>query len=627
MESYIIDKLLGRGAWGVVHLVTHKESSQQLALKRIDFEQQSEAERKATLLEVRLLARLQHPNIVGFLDHFHEGNELCIVMELAPDDLDKELRRAKKADVRISEARILDLLAQIAAALHFAHGCRVVHRDIKPANVLLAADGSARLADFGIACTLSAGALQLGRELKKKVDPEGRSTLEHEDECADVVTTLQGTPFYMAPELFKEALHVDGAMFSPASDVWALGVMLYELMMFRRPYSGENVNSLVYRLLSDLGQNAMADVAKRAREGGASATGGDAASGGGAATAEVSGYSAELCACVESMLQKRPRQRATLPAILGSKVLRTHERGGIPQPPLVDLLEAKSKVLGGLVPDCYAFGRGAPAPRVCEDLMGIVVAHLACGAAHCAIVTDAGELYTWGENGCGQLGHGDKRHLKRRRLVVFAHGCGAGTSITGVACGRSHTLALTTGGRLFACGSDKHGQLGLGPPESAAAAAHDAKAAGIADISDAADAKALEAAPGIAGGALRLHDAMGCVLTPAELPPLCTAAARPSAAEQPSHTWATVACGEAHSAGLTTNGWVYAWGCGAWQCPTQCIGSLHAPRSALAPSMPRAVHYSSPCTLHSAHRLSPRLPSPCTVPGQVRGGRAAWRTP
>lgn len=495
MENFSIERLLGRGAYGQVHLVRRKSDGAELALKRTDFACLGVAEQKATLFEVSLLSRLQHPNIVGFLDHFHENGELCIIMELAPDDLDKELRRARKAQDPIAEGRILDVLSQIGRALHFAHGCRVVHCDVKPSNVLMARDGSMRLADFGISSNLAAGAAQLGRELKQRQLGDG-ATEVNEHECPDAVSMLQGTPFYMAPELFSDALHVDGLMFSPASDIWALGIMIYELITLgERPYKGESVGTIVYRLLSDLSQNAMTDAAARVQREG--------------------GYSSGLCACVEAMLHKRPRQRASLPQVFESAALRNHARGEA-EPPLIDLVEEKARMLGGRFPDCYAYGRGAAGPRLRHDLHGVPIIHLACGATHCAAVSDVGTLFTWGENTCGQLGHGDKRTLKTRRAVLFARD---DIHCVGAACGRAHTIVLDTCGMLHAFGSDKHGQLGLGRG------------------SDEVDG---------------LRDAMGCVLAPAALKPPPT---------EGSQTWALITCGERHSAALTGAGWAFAWGC------------------------------------------------------------------
>jgi serine/threonine protein kinase len=135
MENYTVGKLLGKGGMGEVHLVSRTTDGAQFALKRTDFGSLSKAEKKATMLEVSLLSRLQHPYIGGITDHFHDGDDLCMVLELAGGgDLDKELRHARNTGERIPEARLLDVLNQVGSALHYMHSCRVIHRDMKPAN-------------------------------------------------------------------------------------------------------------------------------------------------------------------------------------------------------------------------------------------------------------------------------------------------------------------------------------------------------------------------------------------------------------------------------------------------------------------------------------------------------------
>ena len=363
-------------------------------------------------------------------------------------------------------------------------------------------------------------------------------------------------------------------MFSRASDVWALGVMGFELLTGRFPYRGESYSSIVHKLTDKLDQNAMADEAAQLRA--------------------TRGYSAALTTCVQGMLQKRPRRRATLAAVFASELVRTHARGGEPSPPLADLLEAKAKARGRL-PDCFvhhtaaadrmggAGAAGTRVPRLAAELMGISIVHLACGARHCAVVADSGELFTWGEsNGYGQLGHGDKRALKTRRLVTFPDG---GVKCVGVACGRAHTLALDSRGALHAWGSDKFGQLGLGVCAIAAAdvgatiaieAADDLR---IDDRPRAVRSWPAQAAPphvregaGVTIVAVEEHvggwvtlstgealrnpaggpaprDVLSCVVTPA-----------PVRVPRPELVWASVACGESHSVALSSMGEAYAWG-------------------------------------------------------------------
>jgi len=574
ITEYFIEKKLGQGAMGTVSLVTRTSDGRSLALKRVSFADLPLEDRKQTLLEVALLSRLRHPNIVEYVDHFHDGDDLCIVMEVAPNDLLKELRRAKQLGTPIPEERLLSIFRQCASALHYAHSCRVLHRDVKPANVLLTADGTPKISDFGISMTVLNNELSLGRMLTHR--PDGAQEAENEAP-ADLRIELKGTPAYMAPELFNHKLHVDGAMYSSASDVWALGVMMFELMEYRLPYEGASMISIVYKLVNNLSQNAVADA--RGRVHGA-----------------TSKYSTQLCACVEGMLHKRPQQRATLPELLSREVVQRHARGGLPSPPLIDLLAEGAAQMSGRLPDCYSHGRGAERPRLRDDLMGIPVVSVSCGAAHCAAVAISGELYTWGRNDCGQLGHGDKLRIGLRRKVLFTE---RETAVRGVACGFAHTIAIAGDSLLYAWGSDKHSQLGLGSGafsradvgSSITIADDDVHVNGTSravdwggnlkhgDVADAvivsvvehrggivtlipiaSDAKGQRAAATPADDdrirfqnpeAAGLRDAMECVLTPAVVRTVL---------ESEHEAWAVLACGEQHSAAITTAGAAYCWG-------------------------------------------------------------------
>ena len=164
MEQYEVGRVLGQGAQGRALLVTRRSDGVQLAMKQMGYADMSAAEQKASIHEVGLLSRLQHPNIIGYHDAFLEDGQLCIVMELASGgSLEDELATARTSGVQLSEQRLLDLLAQLADAVHYMHACRVIHRDIKPANILLAADGTPKLADFGISTVVVARQAQVAR--------------------------------------------------------------------------------------------------------------------------------------------------------------------------------------------------------------------------------------------------------------------------------------------------------------------------------------------------------------------------------------------------------------------------------------------------------------------------------
>ena len=190
---------------------------------------------------------------------------------------------------------------------------------------------------------------------------------------------------------------------------------MYELACLERPFSGDSLPSLAYKIATQ--PNVMHE--------------------GGAAKMADAGYSAELCAAVGPCAQE-PGRRATLSELLGRDALASWAaRRSLRAPPPVDLLEEKAMVLRAPLADAYAWGRGGGGlPRVREELMGVAIRALACGADHCAAVTDDGGLLTWGESTHGQLGHGDRGRLERRRRVLAL--AGRLSSASRVASARSH---------------------------------------------------------------------------------------------------------------------------------------------------------------------------------------------
>lgn len=148
----------------------------------------------------------------------------------------------------------------------------------------------------------------------------------------------------------------------------------------------------------------------------------------------------------------------TLAEVLSRGFVQTwQQQRTIVQPTLVDLLEEKQKMLRQPIADAFSWGRGRTLPSLREDLMGLCVISVACGTSHFAVATDAGTVYTWGENEYGQCGHGDRSRLSRRRAVIALKPAAAI-----VACGRAHTAICGRGGELLCCGSNERGQLGVG---------------------------------------------------------------------------------------------------------------------------------------------------------------------
>ena len=206
---------LGRGAQGTVHLARDPHLDRLVAIKalRLSGDTKDRAQRMSLLMqEARLVSKLHHPNIVTLFDAVEHQGAPCLVFEYVEG---RPLSDVVVASERLPATQIVDIAIGILRGISFAHGKKVLHRDIKPANVMLTAAGTPRVMDFGIACEASAA------PLSEKV--------------------LYGTPAYMAPEYVSEQ------RFLPASDLYAVGVLLYELLTGSQPISGANVYEQIGR--------------------------------------------------------------------------------------------------------------------------------------------------------------------------------------------------------------------------------------------------------------------------------------------------------------------------------------------------------------------------------------------
>ena len=216
LPSYELAGEIGRGGWSVVFEATHRTLQRRVAIKYLPAAFSTDpAARDRFRAEARVVASLDHPHIVPLYD-FVEHDDTCVfVMELMPGGT---LRDRFSAGELIPEAACNVTLA-LLGALHHAHERGVLHRDTKPENVLFNAEGMPKLADFGIAKVLGANA--------------GTRT---------ATGMIMGTPAYMAPE------QGSGEPVSPATDLYAIGAMLYELLSGRLPFeSTGNALAQLYR--------------------------------------------------------------------------------------------------------------------------------------------------------------------------------------------------------------------------------------------------------------------------------------------------------------------------------------------------------------------------------------------
>jgi tetratricopeptide (TPR) repeat protein len=208
--DYEILGVLGRGGMGVVYKARQVALKRLVALKMILGGPHAGPERLARFrMEAEAVAQVQHPNIVQVYEvGEHDGRPFFSLEFLEGGSLDRKLGRAP-LPARDAAA----LLETLARAVHVAHTRGIIHRDLKPANVLLTADGTPKITDFGLA---------------KQVAAESGRT--HSGE-------VMGTPSYMAPEQAEGKVKNVG----PAADVYALGAMLYEFLTSRPPFQGDSV--------------------------------------------------------------------------------------------------------------------------------------------------------------------------------------------------------------------------------------------------------------------------------------------------------------------------------------------------------------------------------------------------
>jgi len=217
-DQYRAMQVIGKGSYGVVRLLQRKTDKKLYVMKMVECKAESQED---ALKEVNILNTLKHPNIVGFIENFFSSKgELCIVMEYCDSgDLDGYINELKKSKKQMSQDQCLDYFAQICMALQYLHENHILHRDLKPQNVFLSNQRRmVKLGDFGITKTL-------------------------ENSVAMAVTRI-GTPYYFSPELCRSK------PYNNKSDVWALGVVTYQMMKLRLPFEARDMNELVHMVLN-----------------------------------------------------------------------------------------------------------------------------------------------------------------------------------------------------------------------------------------------------------------------------------------------------------------------------------------------------------------------------------------
>lgn len=213
LKDFELIKELGKGAFGSVCLVKRIEDGNVYAIKRVKISQLNKKEQENALNEVRILASLSHPNIIGYKEAFFddESKTLNMVMEYANDgDLETKIQKHQKNKTNFSENELWSYLIQMIQGLKSLHDNKIMHRDLKSANVFMMNNGILKLGDLNVSKVVKMG----------------------------LVYTQTGTPYYASPEVWADK------PYDYKSDIWSVGCVMYELCALKPPFKGQNLDQL-----------------------------------------------------------------------------------------------------------------------------------------------------------------------------------------------------------------------------------------------------------------------------------------------------------------------------------------------------------------------------------------------
>jgi class 3 adenylate cyclase len=220
LKGYRLTRKIGAGGMTEVYLALRESDNLPVVLKVLDAAGKTTSEHLSRFIqEYTLLSTIVDPHVIRIYDQGFTDDHAYIAMEyFERGDLRSELKQG------MTQARVLEVVAQVARALGAVHARGIIHRDLKPENIMLRPDGSVALADFGVA--------------KSMLQPENMALAETRH--GDVV----GTPYYLSPE------QAAGQNITPATDLYSLGVMMFEMLTGERPYRAESLDVLLARHLS-----------------------------------------------------------------------------------------------------------------------------------------------------------------------------------------------------------------------------------------------------------------------------------------------------------------------------------------------------------------------------------------
>ena len=235
--KYCKKKKIGRGSYGEAWLVERTSDGAVCVAKIMELPKMSNRDIQYAYSEIKCLSLIKHPNVIRYYEDKEEGDCLLIIMEFADGgDLDRQVKQRAANGLRyFQEHEVLFMFLQLCMALDNIHQKKMLHRDIKGANIFLTSTGVIKLGDFGF-------------------------SHEYEETVSKAVAgTFCGTPYYLAPEVCIYLTNIslsysitsktikqlwENKKYGKKADVWSLGVLLYEMLALKRPYTAQNMRGM-----------------------------------------------------------------------------------------------------------------------------------------------------------------------------------------------------------------------------------------------------------------------------------------------------------------------------------------------------------------------------------------------
>ncbi|CAG0889811.1 unnamed protein product [Darwinula stevensoni] len=509
LSRYERIRQVGKGAFGTAVLYRRMDDDTQVVIKEINMHDLSASERHLALNEIQVLALLDHPNIIRYLDSFERDGVLMIEMEYADNGtLASWLAQLTR---RLEEREILVVFHQIVSAIRHIHQHNILHRDLKTANIFLTKNGIVKVGDFGIS--------------KMLTTRQGGAN------------TVLGTPYYISPEMCEEK------QYDEKSDIWALGCILYEMACLHKTFEGSNLPALVNKIMkgqfapirgnySPLFKQLVRDLLQREPEFRPTAaeilytrmpellisfdqneldrfdSTSDPEFRNALAAVQLNVRSVlYYIKAYQNQLHLEPIRLPPRSRINQVCVATTHivaltaellvftwgegKRGQLghemlenwrAEPTCVESLKGKAITKigagdgfsifasdNGIAMSCGdgtsgCLGHGdwnsSSKPKLIEQLLSVDVNAVACGNKHVVIVGSEGDVYSWGKGEGGRLGLGHEDDCQSPTPVTVP----PDVQIQSVRCGGDGTIFLTERGIMFACGNNARNKLGLNPP-------------------------------------------------------------------------------------------------------------------------------------------------------------------